>query len=351
MSTRVIKVKDVLVGGDNPIVIQSMTNTDTKDVKATLNQINELHKADCEIVRLSVYDLECIPFLKEIIKQSPLPIIADVHFDYRIALECIKAGVAKLRINPGNIGDEKRVKAVALLAKEYNVPIRVGANSGSLPKDLIIKHGGVNENSIVEAALLNVKMLEDCGFYDICISVKSSNVPLMVKSYEMISKLTDYPLHLGVTEAGGLFDGSIKSAVGIGSLLLKGIGNTVRVSVTGDPVREIAVAKKILRACGKYDKGLNIISCPTCARTGIDVEKIADMVEDEFSTVNKKLDVAVMGCVVNGPGEAKEADIGIAGGKSGFILFKKGEIFKTFKDKNAIDSFIDEIKIMIDEEK
>lgn len=346
--SKIIKVGNVLIGGGNPIVIQSMTNTDTKDVLATVSQINQLYEKGCDLVRLSIYDMDCIEALRKIKEQTSVPLIADIHFDYRLAIESIKAGIDKLRINPGNIGDESRVKQVASCAKDYGVPIRVGANSGSLPKDLMEQFGGVNEFSMVEAALRNVRILEENDFTDICISVKCSDVPIMVKSYELLFSKTDYPLHLGVTEAGTMENSTIKSAVGIGSLLLKDIGDTIRVSITGDPAKEPAIAKKILTTCGKLKSGLNVISCPTCARTGIDVEGIANKIEEMFSGTKKSISVAVMGCVVNGPGEAKEADIGIAGGKTGYVIFKNGEIMQTVKDDSAVELFFDEIRKMME---
>lgn len=345
--TRIIDVGTVKIGGDNPVAVQSMTNTDTKNVKATVAQISVLEQNGCDLVRLSLYDMECIPALKEILKQVSIPLIADVHFDYKIALAAIEAGIHKIRINPGNIGSDERIREVSRAAREKGVPIRVGANSGSVPKELLQKYGGVNENSMVEAALANVSVLEKNGFEDICISVKCSDVPLMIKCYERIASKCQYPLHLGVTEAGTLENSTIKSSIGIGSLLLKGIGDTIRVSVTGDPAREPIIARKILKACGMLDEGINVISCPTCARTGIDVLRIADMVEKQFGHVKDNLTIAVMGCVVNGPGEAKDADIGIAGGKGGFVIFKNGQVYKTCKNDTAALEFLDEIKKMI----
>lgn len=349
--SKLIKVGNVPIGGGSRIAVQSMTNTDTKDVAATIKQIEQLVKNGCDLVRVSIYDMDCIVPLKEILKHTSVPIIGDIHFDYRIAIAAIEAGIHKIRINPGNIGSKEKIEAVSSAAKGAGVPIRVGANSGSVPKDLLEQYGGVNEQSMVEAALRNVKILEDSGFDDICISVKCSDVPMMVKSYQLISSKCAYPLHLGVTEAGTMENSTIKSAVGIGSLLLNGIGDTIRVSVTGSPEREPIIGRKILKACGLMDEGINVVSCPTCARTGIDVQRIADMIEDEFADVRDKLTVAVMGCVVNGPGEAKSADIGIAGGKDGFVMFKDGKVFKTCKGENGTNEFMNEIRKMLDKER
>lgn len=348
MDKRVITVGGVPIGGRHPIVVQSMTNTDTKDAAATVEQIQLLSRNGCDLVRLSVYDEDCIRPLREILQKTDVPLIADIHFNAKLAILSMEAGVHKLRINPGNIGRE--VDKLAACAKANGVPIRVGANSGSVPKDLLEAYGGVNEQSVVEAALRHVRSLEKCGFSDICVSVKCSDVPLMVRCYERANQLCDYPLHLGVTEAGTAENSTIKSAMGIGALLLKGVGDTIRVSVTGPPDREPIIARKILAACGRGTGGLNVVSCPTCARTGIDVLRIAEMVEERFSTTDRPLNVAVMGCVVNGPGEAREADIGIAGGKDGFVLFRHGKVVDTFKGSEAVESFFTAIQELVDEE-
>lgn len=349
--TKLINVGNVPIGAESRISVQSMTNTDTKDVDSTVKQTEALAKNGCDLVRISIYDMDCIAPLKQILSRTSVPIIGDIHFDYKIAIAAIEAGIHKIRINPGNIGSKEKVEAVSRAAKAAGVPIRVGANSGSVPRDLLEKYGGVNENSMVEAALHNVKILEDSGFDDICISVKCSDVPMMIKSYELISSKCAYPLHIGVTEAGTLENSTIKSAIGIGSLLLKGIGDTIRVSITGNPENEPIIARKILKACGVVDDGLNIVSCPTCARTGIDVQHIANIIEQEFADLKDKLTVAVMGCVVNGPGEAKSADIGIAGGKDGFVIFKNGKVYKTCKAADGTEDFINEIRKMLYEEK
>lgn len=346
--SRVIQIGSVKIGGDHPVAIQSMTNTDTKDVESTVAQIQALQEAGCEIVRLSVYDMGCIDPLRQIIGRVSVPLVADIHFDHRLAIASVEAGVAKLRINPGNIGDEGKIGQVARVARDHGVPIRVGANSGSLPPELVQKQGGVNAHAMVEAALQNVRVLEAQGFFDICISVKSSDVPMMVEAYELLSGEVDYPLHLGVTEAGTLENSTIKSAVGIGSLLLRGIGDTVRVSITGSPLKEPIIAQKILSACGQKKTGLDIISCPTCARTQMEVETIANQVEKRFGNIKNPLKVAIMGCVVNGPGEARQADIGIAGGKSGYVIFKNGEIFKTVKGEDAVAVFFEEIQKLLE---
>ena len=313
--TRIVNVGGIKIGGEEPVVIQSMTNTDTRDVKKTLEQIDKLVDAGCQIVRCAVPDMEACEALKEITEKSKVPIVADIHFDYRLALKAIDNGVAKLRINPGNIGSIERVKAVVEKAKEKNIPIRIGVNSGSLEKDILERDGRPTAKGLVESALRHVKILEDLNFYDIVISIKSSNVPMMIESYRLMSEKCNYPLHLGVTESGTVFKGTIKSSIGIGTLLAEGIGNTMRVSLTSDPIEEIKVAKEILRALDYTKEGIEFVSCPTCGRTEINLIKIAEEVEEKLKNTNKNIKVAVMGCVVNGPGEAREADIGIAGGK------------------------------------
>ncbi len=342
--TRIVNVGGIKIGGEEPVVIQSMTNTDTRDVEKTLEQIDKLVNEGCQIVRCAVPDMEACEALKEITKRSKVPIVADIHFDYRLALKAIDNGVAKLRINPGNIGSIDRVKAVVEKAKEKNIPIRIGVNSGSLEKDILERDGRPTAKGLVESALRHVKILEDLNFYDIVISIKSSNVPMMIESYRLISEKCNYPLHLGVTESGTVFKGTIKSSIGIGTLLAEGIGNTIRVSLTSDPVEEIKVAKEILRALGYTKEGIEFVSCPTCGRTEIDLIKIAEEVEEKLKNTNKNIKVAVMGCVVNGPGEAREADIGIAGGKGFGIIFKKGQIVKKVKEEDLVSELIKEIE-------
>lgn len=344
--TRKVKVGSIYVGGDSPISIQSMTNTDTRDVKSTLNQINKLDKIGCDIIRCAVPDMEASEALKIITKESRIPVVADIHFDYKLALESIKNGVDALRINPGNIGSMERVKMVAEAAKEKSIPIRIGVNSGSLKKDILDKYGRVCPEALVESALQHVNILEKCNFNDIVISIKSSNVMQMIESYRLISEKVNYPLHLGVTEAGTTFRGTIKSSVGIGTLLAEGIGDTIRVSITGDPLEEIKIGKEILRSVGYVNEGIEFVSCPTCGRTNIDLISIAEEVEKRLLNCNKNIKVAVMGCVVNGPGEAREADIGIAGGKGEGLIFKKGEIIKKVKEEDIIDELIKEIEKM-----
>ncbi|HCL4437171.1 4-hydroxy-3-methylbut-2-en-1-yl diphosphate synthase [Clostridium botulinum] len=344
--TRKVKVGSIYVGGDSPISIQSMTNTDTRDAKDTLNQIKQLEEIGCDIIRCAVQDIEASEALKIITKESKIPVVADIHFDYKLALESIKNGVDALRINPGNIGSMERVKMVAEAAKEKSIPIRVGVNSGSLKKDILDKYGRVCPEALVESALQHVNILEKCNFNDIVISIKSSNVIQMIESYRLISGKVNYPLHLGVTEAGTTFRGTIKSSVGIGTLLAEGIGDTIRVSITGDPLEEIKIGKEILRSLGYVNEGIEFVSCPTCGRTNIDLISIAEEVEKRLLNCNKNIKVAVMGCVVNGPGEAREADIGIAGGKGEGLIFKKGEVIKKVKEKNIIDELIKEIEKM-----
>lgn len=343
-NTKEIRVGEVVIGGNAPIAVQSMTNTDTKNTKATIEQIHNLKKAGCDIVRCAVPDMEACDALKTILKEVSIPLVADIHFDYKLALKSIENGVSALRINPGNIGNIDKVKMVVKLAEERDVPIRIGVNSGSLKKDILNKYGRVCAEALVESALEHVNILEDMGFYNIVISIKSSNVNDMVQSYRQISKVVSYPLHLGVTEAGTLWRGTIKSSVGIGALLMEGIGDTIRVSLTGNPVEEIRVGREILKACGYLKEGIEFISCPTCGRTKIDLIKIAEEVEKKLSNVDKNIKVAVMGCVVNGPGEAKEADIGIAGGMGEGLIFKKGKILRRVKEENLVDALIEEVK-------
>lgn len=342
--TREVRVKDITIGGTSEVVIQSMTNTDTRDVEKTLDQINKLVSEGCQMVRCAVPDMEACEALKEITRKSPVPIVADIHFDYRLALKAIDNGVAKLRINPGNIGSIDRVKEVVEKAKANGIPIRIGVNSGSLEKDILERDGRPTAKGLVESALRHVKILEDLNFYDMVISIKSSDVPMMIEAYRLMSEKCNYPLHLGVTESGTKFKGTIKSSIGIGTLLAEGIGNTIRVSLTSDPVEEISVAKEILKALGYRKEGIEFVSCPTCGRTEINLIKIAEEVENRLKGLNKNIKVAVMGCVVNGPGEAREADIGIAGGKGVGIIFKKGEIIKKVKEEDLVEELIKEIK-------
>lgn len=344
LNTVEIKVGKVVIGGNAPIALQSMTNTDTKDTKSTIEQIHKLQKAGCDIVRCAVPDMEACESLKTISKEVSIPLVADIHFDYRLALKSIENGVSALRINPGNIGSIDKVKMVVKSAKERNIPIRIGVNSGSLKKDILNKYGRVCADALVESALEHVNILEDLGFYNIVISIKSSNVNDMVESYRKISKLVNYPLHLGVTEAGTLWRGTIKSSIGIGTLLMEGIGDTIRVSLTGNPLEEVRVGKEILKACGHLKEGIEFISCPTCGRTKIDLIKIAEEVEKRLSNVDKNIKVAVMGCVVNGPGEAKEADVGIAGGMGEGLIFKKGKVLRKVKEENLVDELIEEVR-------
>ena len=340
--------KQVKVGklnlGDGNIYIQSMLNIPAEDVEANIRQAVELEKAGCEIVRVSVPTLEDVRLISAIKDKINIPLVADVHFDYRIAVACAEAGVDKIRINPGNIGDDSKVKAVVDACKMRNIPIRIGVNSGSLEKKLLEKYGAPTAEALVESALSHAAILERFDFNDIVISIKSSNVPIMINAYRMLSEKCDYPLHLGVTEAGTERMGLIKSAVGIGSLLCDGIGDTIRVSLTENPVLEVQAAKDILKAIGKNKSGVQIVSCPTCGRTKIDLIGLAHKVEAVVSDIDKPITVAVMGCVVNGPGEAREADIGIAGGKGEGLLFKKGEILRKVPEKDLLEELLKEIE-------
>ncbi len=324
--TRQISVGGVAIGGGAPVSIQSMCNTKTTDVVGSLAQIKALYTAGCQIVRLTVPTLEAAQTFGQIAQQSPLPLVADIHFDYRCAIAAAEQGAAKIRINPGNIGSEDRVKAVVDCCKAHHIPIRIGVNGGSLEKDLLGKYGHPTAEALVESAFSHIALLEKYGFYDTCVSMKSSNVPLMMAAYRLFAERSDYPLHVGVTETGTEYMGTIKSAMGIGGLLCMGIGDTIRVSLTADPVREVEAAKAILKAAGLRKQGVNIISCPTCGRTQIDLIGLATAVENALKNCDKDLTVAVMGCVVNGPGEAREADIGIAGGDGCGILFLKGKL-------------------------
>jgi len=341
--TRKIKIGNIYIGGDSKVAVQSMTSTDTRDVEATVNQILQLEKVGCDIVRCAVPDMIAAESIKEIVKRIHIPLVADIHFDYRLALKCIENGIAKLRINPGNIGSIDNIKLVAMAAKEKGIPIRIGVNSGSLESDILKKYGHVCAQALVESALRHVEILENLDFYDIVISIKSSDVVMMIESYKLISGRVDYPLHLGVTEAGTTWRGTIKSSVGIGTLLASGIGDTIRVSLTGEVVDEVKVGIEILKALGYRDDGIKFVSCPTCGRTQINLIKIANEVEKRLEGSNKNIKVAIMGCVVNGPGEAREADIGIAGGVGVGLIFKKGKIIKTVNEEDLVEELIREI--------
>ncbi|MGL4451604.1 MAG: flavodoxin-dependent (E)-4-hydroxy-3-methylbut-2-enyl-diphosphate synthase [Sarcina sp.] len=338
--TRQVKVGDVLVGGDARVSVQSMTNTDTRDVEATVAQIEALQNAGCDIVRCTVPDMEAAEAIKEIIKRVTIPVVADIHFDYRLALKCAEYGISAIRINPGNIGSRDRVEAVVKACKEKNIPIRIGVNSGSLSKAQLDKYGKVCAEALVESALEHVQILEELDFRDIVISIKSSNVKTMIESYRLASTKVEYPLHLGVTEAGTIWRGTIKSSVGIGTLLAEGIGDTIRISLTGDPVEEIKVGREIIKNFGHLNEGIEFVSCPTCGRTEIDLISIANEVESQLSESKKNIKVAIMGCVVNGPGEARDADIGIAGGKGYGLIFKKGEVVKKVKEDELVSELL-----------
>ncbi|MCB2355472.1 flavodoxin-dependent (E)-4-hydroxy-3-methylbut-2-enyl-diphosphate synthase [Clostridium estertheticum] len=341
--TKKIKIGDLYIGGDSKIAVQSMTNTDTRDVEATIKQILELEEVGCDIVRCAVPDMVAAEAIKDIMKGIHIPLVADIHFDYRLALKVIENGVSKLRINPGNIGNIDRIKLVADAAKAKGIPIRIGVNSGSLEKDILKKYGHVCAQALVESALKHVEILESLNFYDIVISIKSSDVVMMIDCYKLLSGKVDYPLHLGVTEAGTTWRGTIKSSVGIGALLASGIGDTIRVSLTGDVVDEVKVGIEILKSLGYIDDGIKFVSCPTCGRTQINLIKIANEVEKRLEFCNKNIKIAVMGCIVNGPGEAREADIGIAGGDGVGLIFKKGEIIKTVKEEDLVEELIREV--------
>ena len=336
--TKMVKIGDRVIGGGNPILIQSMTNTKTEDVAATVAQIRQLTAAGCDIIRCAVPTMEAAEALTEIKKQVTIPVVADIHFDYRLAIAAMEHGADKIRINPGNIGSADRVKAVIDVAKERNIPIRVGVNSGSLEKNLVEKYHGVTAEGIVESALDKVALIEDMGYDNLVISIKSSDVMMCVKAHELISKKTDHPLHVGITEAGTIISGNIKSAIGLGLILNQGIGDTIRVSLTGDPLEEIKSAKLILRTLGLRKGGIEVVSCPTCGRTRIDLIGLANQVENMVADIPLDLKVAVMGCVVNGPGEAKEADLGIAGGIGEGLLIKKGEILRKVPEEELLNA-------------
>lgn len=341
---REVRIGDRVIGGDHPILIQSMTNTKTEDVKATVEQIHRLEAAGCEIIRCAVPTMEAAKAFSEIKKEISIPLVADIHFDYRLAIAAIENGADKIRINPGNIGSRDRIRAVVDAAKERQIPIRVGVNSGSLEKELVEKYHGVTARGLAESALDKVKIIEDMGYDNLVISIKSSNVPMCVEAHLALADQTDYPLHVGITEAGTLFSGNIKSAVGLGILLYQGIGDTIRVSLTGDPVEEVKSAKQILKTLGLREGGIEVVSCPTCGRTQIDLIGLANQVETMVQEFPLNLKVAVMGCVVNGPGEAKEADIGIAGGKGVGLLIKKGEIVKKVPEHDLLRTLREELE-------
>lgn len=340
---RKILVGNVPIGGDAPVSIQSMLNTKTTDVEGSLRQIARLRDAGCQIVRLAVPDMDAAKGFSEIVSASPLPLVADIHFDYRLAIAAAEGGAAKIRINPGNIGGADRVKAVVDVCREKQIPIRIGVNGGSLEKELLEKYGHPTAEALVESALGHVRLLEDQGFYNVCISMKSSSVPMTVAAYRLMHEKTDYPLHLGVTETGTAHMGLIKSAMGIGGLLCLGIGNTLRVSLTADPVEEVQAARDILAAAGLRKEGAELIACPTCGRTQIDLISLAEEVERRLQDCKKPITVAVMGCIVNGPGEAREADVGIAGGKDCGVLFAKGQKLKTLPYDQLADALMDYI--------
>ena len=341
--TKEVQIGNVTIGGGNPIRIQSMTNTKTEDVEATVAQILALEKAGCEIIRCAVPNMDAAKAIGEIKKQIHIPLVADIHFVYKLAIAAIENGADKIRINPGNIGDEQRVRAVVEKAKEYGVPIRVGVNSGSLEKELVEKYHGVTAEGLVESALDKIQLIEEMGYNNLVVSIKSSDVMMCVKAHELIAKKCPYPLHVGITEAGTLLAGNIKSSVGLGLILGQGIGDTIRVSLTGSPLEEIKTAKIILKTLGLRTGGIEVVSCPTCGRTQIDLTGLANQVEEMVADIPLDIKVAVMGCVVNGPGEAKEADIGIAGGKGEGLLIKKGEIVKKVKEEELLETLRQEL--------
>ena len=346
-NTRVVKIGNRVIGGGNPVLIQSMTNTKTQDVKSTVAQIKELEKAGCDIIRCAVPNMEAALAFKEIKKVINIPLVADIHFDYRLAIAAMENGADKIRINPGNIGSEEKLRAVIDVAKKYQVPIRVGVNSGSLEKEILEKYGTVTSEALVESALNNAKLIENMDYHNLVISIKSSNVMECIKAHELIAARTDIPLHVGITESGSLISGNIKSSVGLGIILYQGIGDTIRVSLTGNPVEEIKSAKMILKALGLRKGGAEIVSCPTCGRTDIDLigleEKVNKLLDDYMDLDIK---VAVMGCIVNGPGEAREADLGICGGKNAGLIIKKGEIIKRLPESELLTGLKDELDIL-----
>ena len=349
LNTRPFMVRDIQIGGQNKVVIQSMCNTKTKDVEATVKQILELEKVGCEIIRVACLDIEDAKAIKEIKKYIHIPIVADIHFDYKIALEAVASGVDKIRINPGNIGDEEKTRAVVEACKVNKIPIRIGVNGGSLEKELLDKYGSPCAEAMIESARRHVEILEKLDFYDIGISLKASNLEMCIKAYELAAEEFKYPLHLGITEAGTAFSGTIKSSIGLGVLLRQGIGDTLRVSLSDDPVEEILVCKEILKNCGLYNKSPKLVSCPTCGRIGYDLIPIAKEIEKFLQGIESDITVAIMGCAVNGPGEAREADIGLAGGNGEGLLFKKGEIIRKIKEEDMIEELKKEILLMVND--
>lgn len=341
--TKTVQIGSRMIGGDNPILIQSMTNTKTEDVEATVRQINRLAAAGCDIIRCAVPTEEAARALSEIRRQITIPLVADIHFDYRLAIAAVEHGADKIRINPGNIGSTDRVRAVVDACRERNIPIRVGVNSGSLEKDLVEKYGGVTAEGLVESALHQAAVIEDMGYDNLVISIKSSDVMMCVRAHELIADRTDHPLHVGITEAGTLYRGNIKSAVGLGIILYEGIGDTIRVSLTGDPLEEVKSAKYILKTLGIRSGGIEVVSCPTCGRTQIDLIGLANQVEDMVQDIPLNIKVAVMGCVVNGPGEAREADIGIAGGRGEGLLIRRGEIIRKVPEDQLLGALREEL--------
>jgi (E)-4-hydroxy-3-methylbut-2-enyl-diphosphate synthase len=341
--TRKIRIGDIYIGGDAPVTVQSMTNTDTRDAASTIEQIKRLEEAGCDIVRVAVPDREAADALKQIKKAIRVPLVADIHFDYRLALASIENGADKIRINPGNIGGTDRVKKVVEAARSRGIPIRIGVNSGSLENTILARYGSATPEAMVESALGHVRILEELGFHDIIVSLKASNVPVTIGSYRLMSARADYPLHIGVTEAGTLFSGVVKSAAGLGCLLAEGIGDTLRISLTGDPVEEVRAGIELLKALELRREGVDLISCPTCGRTRIDLIRIANEVEKKLAGCSKPIKVAVMGCAVNGPGEAREADIGIAGGAGEALLFKKGRIIRKVPQERIVEELLAEI--------
>lgn len=342
--TKKIRVGNLILGGDSPIAVQSMTNTDTRDITATIQQIKRLEEAGCEIVRVAVPDIEAAQAIKSIKKNIGIPLIADIHFDFRLALESMENGVDKIRLNPGNIGDRDKVAKVVNMAKLREIPIRIGVNSGSVEKHILEKYKGITPEGMVESALGHAKILEDLDFRQIAFSIKASSVPMTIAAYRLMADKSKYPLHIGVTEAGTIRKGTIKSSIGLGCLLAEGIGDTLRVSLTGDPVEEVFVGREILKALGLIKGGIEFVSCPTCGRCRIDLIAIAQTIEKRVQSVDKNIKIAVMGCAVNGPGEAKEADIGIAGGDGEALLFKKGEIIRKIPEDKIIEELMAEIE-------
>ncbi len=345
-NTKQVYIKGRAIGGGAPILVQSMLNVPSTDIRGSVEQAKRLERAGCDIIRLAIPDMQAVSLIGAIKQEVSVPLVADIHFDYRLALASLEAGIDKIRLNPGNISNREHIKLVAQKANEKGVAIRIGVNSGSLEKEILQKYGKVCPQALVESALYHASLLEQFDFHNIVVSIKSSDVPTMIEAYTLMSKQSDYPLHLGVTEAGGLRTGVVKSSIGIGHLLLNGIGDTIRVSLTADPVEEVKAGKDILRALGLYSQGVEIVSCPTCGRTRIDLIAIANRLEEALEGVNKPLKVAVMGCVVNGPGEAREADIGIAGGDGCAVIFKKGQVVRKIPEEEIVPQLLNEIQNM-----